>query len=471
MSENNPGAARPPVAARRHTERTVHGHTLVDDYAWLREKDSPEVIAYLEAENAWCAGVMAGSEDLQKQLYDEMLSHIQETDVSVPFRDRRFWYYSRTEQGSQYEIFCRRSGTAEGPEGEEEILLDVNELAEHESFMALGTMVVSDDDQLLAYTCDNRGFRQYKLYVKDLRSGDVQKEHVDRVGSVVWAADNRTLFYTVEDEEQKRQFQLYRHVVGAPYADDELVYEEKDERFNIGAGRTRDDRYIILECASHTTTEEQILRADQPRGTWRLLEPRREGIEYYADHREGQLYIRVNDTGRNFRLVTTPLATPGREHWTERIAHRPEAMLEEVDLFADHAVMWERIAGLQRVRVLNFRGPGPEFDAGREIAFPEPVYSIHPHANRVYDTKKYRYAYQSLVTPASVFEYDVATGESKLLKQVEVPGGFDRTQYASKRIFAKAADGVEVPVSLVWRKDQREAGKNPLWIYGYGAYG
>ena len=463
--------ARPPVAARRHTERTVHGHTLVDDYAWLREKENPGVLAYLEAENAYCSHVMAGTEDLQKQFYEEMLSHIKETDVSVPFRDRRHWYYSRTEQGKQYEIFCRRQGTAEQPTGAEEILLDVNRLAEGESFLALGTMVVSDDENLLIYSCDNKGFRQYTLYVKDLRTGAVLNEKVERVGSVVWTTDNRTLFYTVEDEEQKRQFQLYRHVVGSPHADDVLIYEEKDERFNIGVGRTRDDLYLVLESASHTTTEEWLLRADDPLGTWRLIEPRRDEIEYYADHRNGQLYLRVNDTGRNFRLVTAPLETPGREHWTELIPERPEAMLEEVDLFAGHAVLWERRAGLQHVRVRPFLGAGPEMAEGREISFPEPVYSTHPHANRIYDTAKYRYAYQSLVTPSSVFEYDVRTGESKLLKQLEVPGGFDRELYASERIFAKAPDGVEVPVSLVWRKDKREAGKNPLWVYGYGAYG
>lgn len=473
--ESTVAAARPPVAVRRHTERTVHGHTLVDDYAWLREKESPGVTAYLEAENAWCSAVMAGTEDLQKQLYEEMLSHIKETDISVPFREREYWYYSRTEQGKQYEIYCRKRGAGDGagpaPDAQEEILLDVNELAENEQFMALGTMVVSDDGNLLAYSCDNRGFRQYKLYVKDLRTGEVSKEHVDRVGSVVWAADNRTLFYTVEDEEQKRQFQLFRHGVGTHYSEDELVFEEKDERFNIGAGRTRDDKYIILECSSHTTTEEQFLPADDPRGTWRLIAPRREEIEYYADHRNGRLYIRTNDTGRNFRLVTAPVETPAVENWMELIPHRAEAMLEEVDLFAGHAMIWERRQGLQHVRAVPFRGPGPEMGEGPEIELPEPVYNIHAHANRVYDTGKYRYAYQSLVTPASVFEYDVATGDSKLLKQVEVPGGFDRTRYASERIFARAADGVEVPISLVWRKDQREPGKNPLWIYGYGAYG
>ncbi len=465
----------PPVAARRHTERTVHGHTLVDDYVWLREKENPEVTAYLEAENAWCSAVMAGTGDLQKKLYDEMLSHIKETDISVPFREREYWYYSRTEQGKQYEIYCRKrdagNGAGPAPDAREEILLDVNELAEHESFMALGTMVVSDNGNLLAYSCDNRGFRQYKLYVKDLRTGEVVKEHADRVGSVVWAADNQTLFYTVEDEEQKRQFQLFRHVLGRHFSEDELVFEEKDERFNIGAGRTRDDKYIILECSSHTTTEEQFLPADEPGGTWRLIAPRREEIEYYADHRNGLFYIRTNDTGRNFRLVTAPVETPAVENWTELIPLRAEAMLEEVDLFARHAMIWERRQGLQHVRVAPFRGTGPQMSEGPEIELLEPVYSIHPHSNRIYETGKYRYAYQSLVTPASVFEYDVATGDSKLLKQVEVPGGFDRIQYASERIFAKAPDGVEVPVSLVWRKDKREPGKNPLWIYGYGAYG
>jgi oligopeptidase B len=470
MSQCTP-AIQPPVPARKHTERTVHGHTLVDDYAWLREKENPEVLAWLEAENAYCDATFAGTEELQKQLYQEMLSHIRETDISVPFRDRQYWYYSRTEQGRQYEIYCRRRGTAEAPEEAEEILLDVNALAEGESFMALGTMTVSDDGSLLAYSFDNRGFRQYTLRIMDLRTRELLPERMKRVGSVVWAADNRTLFYTVEDEEQKRQFQLYRHVVGTLAAQDELIYEEEDERFNIGAGRTRDDEYLILESSSHTTTEERYLRADTPRGKWTLIEPRRDEIEYYADHRFGQLYIRVNDTGRNFRLVTTPLEMPGREHWKELIPHRAEIMLEEVDLFADHAVAWERRRGLQHVQVIPFAGRGPELQEGRELAFPEPVYSTHPHANRVFDTKKYRYAYQSLVTPASVFEYDMDSGESTLLKQVEVPGGFDRTQYESERIFVRAADGVEIPVSLVWRKDLREPHRNPLWVYGYGAYG
>jgi oligopeptidase B len=465
------GSAKPPLAERKHTERVVHGHTLVDDYAWLREKEDPAVTAYLEAENAYTAAAMAGTGELQKQLYDEMLSHIQETDVSVPFRDGRYWYYSRTEEGKQYQTYCRKRGTVEAPTGEEEIVLDLNALAEGETFLALGTMTVSDDGNLLAYSVDNRGFRQYTLRVKDLRTGEMLAERVERVGSVVWATDNRTLFYTVEDEEQKRQFQLYRHEQGRQHSEDALVYEETDERFNIGAGRTRDDRYVILESASHTTTENRFLPADQPLGAWTLMEPRRDEIEYYVDHRNGRFYIRANDTGRNFRLATAPVETPGHRHWEELIPHRADAMLEEVDLFAGFCAVWERRQGLQHVRMIEFPGETPTLGAEREIPFPEPVYSVHPHTNRIFETGNYRYAYQSLVTPASVFEYDVATGGQTLLKQVPVPGGFERERYASERIFVKAPDGVEIPVSLVWRKDMREAAGNPLWIYGYGAYG
>ncbi len=464
-------SAKGPVAERKHTQRMVHGHTLVDDYAWLREKEDPAVAAYLEAENAYTSAAMAGTEELQKQLYAEMLSHIQERDVSVPFLDGDYWYYSRTEEGKQYETYCRKRGTAEGPTGEEEIVLDLNALAEGESFLSLGTMTVSDDAHLLAYSIDNRGFRQYTLRVKDLRTGEMLPERVERVGSVVWATDSRTLFYTVEDEEQKRQYQLFRHELGRAHTEDALVYEEPDERFNIGAGRTRDDRCIILESASHTTTENRYLPADRPEGVWTLIAPRRDEIEYYVDHRNGRFYIRVNDTGRNFRLVTAPVESPGNEYWEELIPQRDDAMLEEVDLFAGFCAVWERRQGLQHVRVIGFPGEGPELGVEREIAFPEPVYTVHPHVNRTFETGKYRYAYQSLVTPASVFEYDVATAGQVLLKQVPVPGGFERERYASERIFVKAPDGVEVPVSLVWRRDKREPGRNPLWIYGYGSYG
>jgi oligopeptidase B len=466
----------PPVAPIRRTETSVHGHTLVDNYSWLRERENTEVLAYLEAENAYCDAVLEPTKALQKTLYDEMVSHIKETDVSVPFRDGGYWYYSRTEQGSQYPIYCRKKVSASDPEhfpgdaAPEEVILDINELAKNESYMAVSSMSISDDDNLLAYSIDNKGFRQYTLQVKDLRTGELLPERVERVGSVVWAADNRTIFYTIEDEEQKRQFQFYRHVLGTPHANDVLVFQEDDERFNVGAGRTRDGKYLILESSSHTTSEEKFLSADTPAGEWQLIEPRRDNVEYYADHREGLLYIRTNDAGRNFRLMTTSVATPGAANWKELLPHRAETMLEEVDLFASFFVACERTNGLQHLRVFSF-SEHDEITAPREITFPEPVYSAHPHINRIFETTKYRYGYQSFVTPSSVYEYDIVSGESTLLKQLEVPGGFDRSLYTSERLFITASDGVAVPVSLVYRKDSFVKGKNPLYIYGYGSYG
>ena len=288
---------------------------------------------------------------------------------------------------------------------------------------------------------------------------------------MVWAADNRTLFYTVEDEQQKRQFQVWRYVLGSAHADDVLVFQDDDERFNLAAGRTRDGKYIIVESASHTTSEARVLRADEPAGNFSLIAPREDEHEYSIDHRNGLWFIRTNDRGRNFRLVTAPVATPGREHWTERIAHRDAVMLENVDLFAGFFIACEREDGLPRLRLWKFAGDGADAARAGEIAFPEPAYSAHPHINRMFDATTFRYAYQSLVTPSSVYEYDVATGASTLLKQLEVPGGFDRTLYASERIRAKAPDGVEVPISIVYRKDMRATGKNPLYVYGYGSYG
>jgi oligopeptidase B len=458
----------PPVARIDRKETTLHNHTLIDDYAWLREKSSPEVIAYLEAENAYTDAVMKPNEPLQKTLYDEMISHIKETDESVPFRDGDHFYYSRTEQGRQYAIYCRKRRSLDAAE---EVILDINQLAEGEAFMAIGGFTVSDDGNLLAYSTDTTGFRQYALRLKDLRNGELLRERVERVGSIVWANDNQTLFYTVEDEEQKRQFQLYRHVLGRTHDQDVLVYEETDERFNIGIGKTRDGKYLLLESASHTTSEERFLSADDPTAEWKLIAERQDSVEYYGDHRHGLFYIRTNDAGRNFRLVTAPVDSPNRENWTELIPHRADVMLEDVDLFASFYIACERSEGLPHLRAVHFSGDGTETSSSVQIEFPEPVYSAHPHTNREFVTTKYRYSYQSLVTPGSVYEYDVESGSRLLLKQQEVPGGFDRELYTSERLFAIAEDGVKIPVSLVYRKDKKGAGTNPLHLYGYGSYG
>jgi oligopeptidase B len=300
----------------------------------------------------------------------------------------------------------------------------------------------------------------------------------ERAGSLAWAADNRTLFYSVEDEQTKRPYGIYRRrldasVDAAVFSEAELVWQDADERFNVGVGRTRDGKLLIVESASHTTSESWFLAADDPAGNFRCIEPRRDNIEYYPDHREGVLFIRTNDAGRNFRMVTAPVAECGREHWREILPHRDDVMLEDADLFRDFYVACERFEGLPRFAIHDLTGDGLSAGpaAPREITFPEPTYTATPGANREFDTKTYRYNYQSLVSPASVFEYEIESGKSVLLKQVEIPGGFDRTRYVSERIFAPAPDGARVPISLVYRKDKFNRGENPLYLYAYGSYG
>ena len=400
-----------------------------------------------------------------------MLSHIKQTDESAPYREGDWWYTIRTEEGKQYSIFCRKRGSVTAPEGPEQIILDGNQFAEGQAFFAIGATDISDDGRWLAYTVDLTGFRQYTLHIKDLETGETLPSEVKRVGSVTWASDNITLFYSVEDEEQKRQFQLFRHTLHAPHATDVLVYQDDDERFNIGAGRTRDGKFIVLESGSHTTTECRILPADQPTGEFALISPREDEHEYSVDHRSGQWFIRTNDRGRNFRLVTAPVDAPSRENWVERIPHRDTVMLEDVDLFANFFVACEREDGLPRLRLWKFQDETPAANPAGEIAFPEPAYAASPGINRIWETSRFRYGYQSLVTPSSVYEYDLDSRESTLLKQQEVTGGFDRTLYASERIHATAPDGVQVPISLVYRKDGRRRGHNPLYVYGYGSYG
>ena len=473
---------KPPVARKDRRETVLHGITLTDEYAWLRDKDSSEVTEYLKAENAYAEALTGDLAPLREQLYNEMLSHIKQTDESAPYREGDWWYYVRTEEGKQYSIFCRvpdgrEAGTSGPVHKDEQIILDGNQLAEGQPFFAIGATDISDDGRWLAYTTDITGFRQYSLHIKDLETGETLPDPQrpgpqDRVGSVSWAADNATLFYTVEDEEQKRQFQLYRHTLHAPYTEDVLVYQDDDERFNIGVGRTRDGKYMVLESGSHTTTECLVLAADQVNGRFEVISPREDEHEYSVDHRNGQWFIRTNDRGRNFRLVTAPVVNASRENWVERIPHRDSVMLEDVDLFANFFVACEREDGLPRLRLWRFQDETPEANPAGEIAFPEPAYSASPGINRIWETTRFRYGYQSLVTPGSVFEYDLESRDSTLIKQQEVPGGFDRTLYGSERIHATAPDGVKVPISLVYRRDKfKRDMRNPLYVYGYGSYG
>jgi oligopeptidase B len=510
-------AIQPPAARREPTPTTLHGITLQDDYRWMRDKDSHEVISYLEAENAYTASVMAPTTDLQAKLYAEMLSHIKETDESVPYRMGAWFYSTRTVEGSQYPIHCRRPAASADlnspfdPAQPETVILDVNLLAEGKPFMAVGGLSISPDGNLLAYSTDATGFRQYTLHIRDLRTMTDLPDTAERVGSLAWAANSRTLFYSTEDETTKRQDRIFRHQLGAPSTEDVLVLHEEDERFNIGIGRTRDGRYLMIEAGSHTTNEYRFLDATRSDEAFTLIAPRIDDQEYYPDHRDGIFFIRVNDAGKNFRVVTAPVASPAREHWAEFIPLDPIHPLEDFDLFQSFAVTSHRKLGLPTLEVLRFTAASnslsprsaaegsaspsapplaphpqvPTLAPPIPIAFPEPTYSAAPHVNRIFSTNTFRYSYQSLVSPPSVYEYNVSQsdsatpiGQSQLLKQQEVPGNFDPALYASERIWIEAPDSISpsgtipVPLSIVYRRDRfHRDGANPLYIYGYGSYG
>ena len=459
--DNSSSLPAPPVAKKVPKATEINGRELVDNYFWLRDKQNPEVAAYLQAENAYTDAVMKPTEGLQEKLYDEMLRHIKETDVEVPYKEGNSFYYTRTEAGKQYPIYCRKKGSLDAAE---EVLLEVNELAKGQKFMSVRAFAVSDDGNLLAYTTDNTGFRQYVLAVKDLRTGKLLPDHAERVGSVVWANDNKTIFYTVEDATTKRQYQAYRHTAGTS-GSDKLIYEEKDERFDVYAGKTRSKAYIFLFSGSHTTSEAHYIPADQPTAEFKVLEPRKQDVEYYPDHNGSFFYIRVNDTGRNFRLVKAPVSDPRSANWQEVVPHRANVMLDDTDFFKNYYVLSERENGLPQMQVTDL-GTGKS----RQIEFPEPAYASSPAQNREYDTIKFRYGYQSFITPRSVFEYDMATGKSILLKQKEVPG-YDRTKYQVEQIYAPASDGVKVPISVVHLKGAKMDGTGPLYLAGYGSYG
>jgi oligopeptidase B len=454
----------------------LHGETIRDDYAWLRdtsrEKSNPAVIAHLEAENAYAAQAMASTAELQESLYQEMLGRIKETDLSVPYRRGAWLYYTRTVQGLQYPFYCRKQ-TDDGPE---QVVLNLNQLAEGKKFMALGVYAVSDDGRLLAFSTDETGFRQYTLFVKNLETGELGPEQIEKTGSVAWVADGSHFFYTVEDDA-KRQYRVYRHQLGG--AADELVYEETDERFHVDVSRSRSREWLFLSSSSHTTSEVRVGQAslpaafglETPLDGWRLIAPREAEHKYDVDHRGETFFIRSNQSGRNFALFTAPVADPRRENWKEVIPHRPAVMLSGIDLFANHLVLHEREDGLPQLRIQDLRSGDPAAGASYRVEFPEPVYSVGGQVNAEFDTQVYRYSYESPVTPASGYDYDMETRHATLLKRTEVLGGYDPSLYQCERTHATADDGTRVPLSLVYRKDAPRDGTAPALLYGYGSYG
>lgn len=461
-----PGAAAqepavPPAASKKPHEMTSHGHTRVDDYFWMRDKSSPEVIKHLEAENAYTESVMAPTKPLREALYAEMLGRIKQTDLSVPSRIGEYLYYSRTEEGKQYPYLCRRKGSMTAPE---EILLDLNALAEGQKYLGLGAYRVSDDGNLLAYSTDTTGYRQYVLHVKDLRTGKTVDGPIERTGSIVWAADHRTLFYTTEDPVSKRSNMFWRRTVGSGRS--ELLYEEKDELFDIGAGRSLDRKVIFLGSYAKTSREFRYLRADDPGGSLRLVLPREPDHEFEVDHDKGEFYITTNRGAKNFRVVRAPMDDPSEKNWKPFIDHNPAIKVEHVTFFADFAVVAEREGGLMHLRVIDAKT-----GESRRIDTPEQDYALSLGSNPEYDTSTVRFNYTSMVTPQSVYEYDMATGARTLLKQQEVLGGFDPKAYEAKRIWSVSRDGTNVPISLVHRKGVKPDGTAPLLLYGYGSYG
>jgi len=456
----------PPAAPRIDHTEVRHGDTIQDPYYWLREKTNPEVIKYLEAENAYTEAVTRDLKPFQEALYGEMLGRIKQTDLSVPERRGKFYYYSRTEEGKQYPIYCRKAAAPDGAfeaNTAESVMLDQNEMAKGLAFLSIGGLEVSDDANLLAYVTDTTGYRQYVLHVKDLRTGSARPDIAERVTSVQWAADNQTLFFTTEDKQTKRSDQLWRVKLGGK---PELLYTEKDELYNIQLRRTKDKKYLVLAIRSTDTREMRYLDSATPLAEYRVVLPREKGHKYNVEHRDGLLYIRTNRNAKNFRVVTAPVADPAPANWKEFVAHKPDTLLEGIELFKDFAVVSELSGGLNRYRVLNFK-------TGKWYAlrFPEPVYAASSGGTPEFDTRMYRVSYQSMVTPQTIYDYNLQTRERILLKQQEVLGGYNPQLYESKRLWARGRDGVKVPISIVYRKGFKRDGRAPLLLYGYGSYG
>lgn len=451
---------KPPIAAQKPHQISRHDELVTDNYHWLREKENPEVIRYLKAENAYTTAMTKPTKPFAKALYKEILSRIKQTDLSVPTKDGDYFYYERTVEGEQYPIYFRKKHSIEAPE---ELLLDLNELAKEHDFFDIQNWAITDDDNLLAYTTDITGYRQYKLYIKDLRTGELKADTAERVTSLVWAADNKTLFFTMEDEVTKRSDTLWRKQLGGEAVQ---LYYEHDELYSISLNDTKDRLYITLDIQSTDTWETHLLRTDEPDGKFQILDARQKGHKYEVEHRQDLFYIRTNLEAKNFRVITVPDNEPKRENWKEFAAHQPEALIEAIEAFQDYVVLHEKSAALNHFKIYSFAQ-----NQWHVVDFPEAVYLATGAETPEFTSKQFRLCYESMLTPPTIYDYDMETHERTLLKQDEVLGNYDHLQFRTERLWVIARDGVQIPLSVAYKQNIEFDGTTPLFLCGYGAYG
>ncbi len=455
---------KPPVCKKIPKELTIHGDTRIDNYYWLNERDNPEVIAYLEAENEYTRRVLEPVKPFEDKLYDEIIGRIKQTDMSVPYKDNGYWYYVRYDEGKEYPLHCRKKKDLET--GAEEIMLDVNQLAEPYDFYNVTGLSVSPDNKILAYGEDTLSRRIYTIRFKNLETGEMLEDFIpNTTGGAVWANDNQTVFYSVKDETL-RSYKIFKHRLGTPASEDVEVFHEADPTFSCFVYKTKSKQFIVIGSWHTLSNEYRVLDADNPDGPWRIIQPRERGLEYSIAHFADKWYIRTNLDARNFRLMATPLDATTKEHWTEVIPHREDVLLEDMEIFKDYLVLEERIEGIRKLRVRPWNGQGEHY-----IDFGEDAYVSYVSVNMDFDTELLRLGYTSMTTPNSVYDYNMRTRELKLLKRQEVVGGYEPSDYVSERLWATARDGERVPISLVYKKGYRKDGSAPLLLYGYGSYG
>ncbi len=453
----------PPLAPVHPQKLTIHGHTRLDNYYWLRERDNPEVLAYLEAENAYTQAMMAHTQTLQETLYQEMVSRIQETDSSVPRRIGDNYYYTRTEVGKQYDIHCRKVGSLDAPE---EILVDGNALATEQPYFKMGIFKPSPDQEILAYSTDTNGGERYTIYFKNLKTGEMLPDQIPHTSyAAEWANDNRTLFYTVQNEEW-RNYQLRRHTLGTEATADPVIYQEDDALLSVYVDKSKDKQFIFLSVFGLEMSEEYFLDATAPYGRFTRIHPRQKGVRYFATHRQGVFYIRTNENAPNYKLMTAPVTNPAKSNWQEFIPHDPDRFLEDIALFAGHMAVYGRAHGLRTLQIYNFTTGETQ-----DIAFPEPVYAYARGDNPEPDTNQLRFVYQSLTTADTTYDLDMDSFAWTFRKQLPVLGAYNAENYMTERIFATAADGTQVPISLVYRQGVACDGRAPCLLYAYGSYG